>query len=200
MEIEDSVLADLQKKAAGYDTALSFQQMFDKIGKGKNRTKLLELVKEDYPDIVIPEIDAAKPIHDEIAKLREELATERKARTEEKETAEKEAAERKANRTIADSRRALREDGWDDEGIEKIETYMRETSNPDYKSAAAYIRSQLPPEKPLSSTYAGQRFDWFTPPTDGADNHNLLMKNPRAFQDAEIGKFLAEQRGRRNAA
>lgn len=195
MEVEDSVLNELHKKAAGYDAASPFQAMFDKIGKSKDRGALLKLVKEHFPDTVIPEIDAAKPVYDELDKLKAELAEEREIRAKEKAEREKAETETKANRTIADQRKSLREDGWDDEGIEKIEAYMRETQNPDYKSAAAYIRTTLDKPAPLPSTFAGQRFDWFRAP-EASEDHKLLLKNPRAYQDAEISKWLSEQRRR----
>jgi hypothetical protein len=141
-------------------------------------------VKEDFPDTVIPEIDAASPYVERIEKLEKQLADREKAEV-----------EAKAKRTIAEHRRKLREDGWDDEGIEKIETRMRETDNPDYESAAAWAQAQLPKDKPLPTTFATQRYSWFTTP-ENAPDHKLLMKNPRAFQDAEVAKFLAENRGR----
>lgn len=126
--------------------------------------------------------------------MRAELAAEREARAKEKEDAEKDRAEGAARRSIADARQKLREDGWDDEGIEKIETYMRETQNPDYKSAAAYIRTTVPDTRALPTTFATQRYDWFAPPDEGAPDHKLLLKNPRAFQDSEVSKWLREQR------
>lgn len=184
VEIEDATLTRLK----------SFEEMFDKIGKGKNRSKLLALVKEDFPDLPIPELDAAKPVYDEIEKIRAELAAEREERA--KERAERDDADKKsaANKTIAESRQMLRQDGWDDEGIEKIETYMRENGTPDYKSAAAYVRSQLPqtPDR-LPATYAGQGWDWFRAPDQDVD-HKLLLKNPRAYQDQVVASWITDLR------
>jgi hypothetical protein len=159
--------------------------MFDKIGKSKDRRTLLKLVKEHFPDTVIPEIDASAPYEDRLTKIEAQLADR-----------EREKAEEGAKRTIAAERRKLREQGWDDEGIEKIEARMRETENPDYESAAAWAEKQLPKDKPLPTTFATQRYNWFTPP-EKDDGTELLMKNPRSFQDREIAKFLAEQRGRK---
>lgn len=169
--------------------------MFNKIGTGKNRHALLKLIKEDFPETVIPEIDAAKPVYDEIEKVRAELAAEKEARAKEKEERETAETEAKAQRTISDKRRALRESGFDDDGIKAVEDYMQKTGNPDYDSAAAYIRAQTPQDKPLPSTFAGQGYSWFQPPDDAAD-HKLLLKNPKAYRDAEIAKWLRERRGR----
>lgn len=196
MEIEDTILAELQRKATTeLPAAKAFEQIFDKIGKSKDRNALLKLVKEHFPETVIPEIDAAKPVYDEIEKLRAELTEEKEARAKDHEEREKAAQEAAAKRTIAEERRALREAGFDDEGVEKVEEYMRQTGNPDYKSAAAYVRTQITPDAPLPSTFAGQRYNWFTPPDDAPD-HKTLLKNPKAFQDAEIAKWLRERRGR----
>jgi hypothetical protein len=41
--------------------------MFDKIGKSKDRRTLLKLVKEHFPDTVIPEIDASAPYEDRLS-------------------------------------------------------------------------------------------------------------------------------------
>lgn len=190
----------MQKKAAEYPTAKTFMEMFDKIGKSADRTTLLGLVKKHYPETVIPEIDAAKPIYDAVDQLKRELEDERAARAKEKEEREKAEVEAGAKREIANYRRALRERGWDDEGIEKIETRMRDKQNPDWEAAEAYVKSQLPAPQQIPSTFAGQRFDWFSPPKDGAEDHKLLMKNPRQFQDQQVAEFLREVKSRGRAA
>ncbi|HTV90658.1 MAG TPA: hypothetical protein VME41_16705 [Stellaceae bacterium] len=159
--------------------------MFDKLGKSKDRRTLLKLVKEHFPETAIPEIDAAAPLEARLGEIEKRLADREEQRTRDR-----------AERTIAEARAKLRADGWDDDGIEKIESFMRERSVPDYDAAAAYIRSTLPKEAPLPSTFAGQRMNWFAPPKEDVD-HALLMKNPRAFQDQMVSKWLGEQRGRR---
>ena len=175
VEVEEQILRQLQ----GYET------IFNKVGRGKDRQKFLQIVKDNFPDVQIPEIDAANPYEERIAALEKQIADRDKA-----------ALERSAHRTIADERRKLREDGFDDDGIGAVEKYMMETGNPDYKSAAAYVRSQVKDAGPLPTTFAGQRFDWFSPPKEGAD-HQLLMKNPKQFSDQMASRWLAEQRGRR---
>ena len=190
----------MQKKAAEYPTAKTFADMFDKIGKSGDRMTLLGLVKKHFPETVIPEIDAAKPIYDAVDELKAELAKEKEERAKEKEEREKSALEAGAKREISNYRRQLRERGWDDEGIEKIETRMRDKQNPDWESAEAWVKSQIPDTPQIPSTFAGQRFDWFTPPSDGADDHKLLMKNPRQFQDKQVAEFLREVKTRGRAA
>ena len=163
--------------------------MFDKIGKGKNRRKLLELIKEDFPDTVIPEIDAASPYVSRIEALEKKLAER-----------DQQEVEAKANRTIAQERRKLREAGWDDEGVERIESRMRETGNPDYESAAAWAKQQLPKDKPLPSTFAGQGYNWFTPPSNADDKLKMLASGPagaRRYQDAVVAEFLVDERNRK---
>lgn len=190
VEIEDTELSRLR----------SFQEIFDKVGKSADRQKLLGLVKTHFPEVPIPEIDAAKPVYDRLDAVEKRIA-EREAEWEKKEKErEEEEAKRTATRSIADSRRMLREQGWDEEGVEKIEAYMRETGNPDYKSAAAFIKSQLPtPPDNMPATMAGQRWDWFRPPEDDVD-HKLLLKNPRAYQDAVVSSWLKDVRAQRGRA
>jgi hypothetical protein len=187
VEIEDTALGRLR----------SFEEMFDKIGKSSDRLNLLKLVKAHFPDVPIPEVDAAKPVYDEIDKIRAELAAEREARAKDKAEREEEESKRVATRSIADSRRQLREEGWDDEGIEQIETHMRSTGNPHYESAAAYVRSKLPatPDN-MPNTMSGQRWDWFRAPDADVD-HKLLLKNPKAYQDAVVSSWLKETRQQR---
>lgn len=187
MEIEDAQLTRLK----------SFEEMFDKIGKGKNRSKLLALVKEDFPDIPIPEVDAAKPLHDGLAAIQKQFDDFKAEVAKEREDRAEEDAKRSANRSIADSRRKLREAGWDDEGIEKIEAYMQEKNNPDYESAAELIRSRMPPPSDnMPTTFAGQSWNWFRP-EDGDEDHKLLAKGPtgaRQFQERVIGRWKQDMR------
>jgi hypothetical protein len=200
VEIEDQILAELQRKAAELPTAKTFMEMFDKIGKSEDRTAILKLVKKHFPDTPIPELDAAKPIYDAVEELKAELAKEREDRAKEKAEREKAEVEAGAKREIANYRRELRAQGWDDEGIEKIETRMREKQNPDWEAAALWVKAQMPETPAIPTTFSGQRFDWFTPPKDGADDHQLLMKDPRKFQDKQVADFLREIKSRPRAA
>ena len=179
VEIEDTHYAHLQ----------AFEKLFDKIGKSKDRTKLLGLVKEHFPDTVIPELDAAAPVNARIDELEKKLADR-----------DRQEAEAAANRTIAEQRQKLRQEGWDDEGISAIEDHMRQKHVPDYDTAAAYIRAQAPKDTPLPSTFAGQKFDWFRPPKDD-DRLKMLASGPqgaRAYQDSVVSEWLTERGSRRN--
>lgn len=187
VEIEDSELSRLR----------SFQEIFDKVGKSPDRMKLLGLVKTHFPEVPIPEVDAAKPVYDRLEAVEKRIA-EREAEWEKREKErEEEEAKRSANRQIADSRRKLREAGWDDEGIEKIEAYMQEKNNPDYDSAASHVRSQMPaPSDNMPATFAGQSWNWFRP-EEGDEDHKLLAKGPtgaRQFQERVIGRWKQDMR------
>ena len=59
--------------------------ILDKLGANPaTRTQVLQLLKQLDPRVVIPELDAAKPINDKLAVLERQLADERKARADEK--------------------------------------------------------------------------------------------------------------------
>lgn len=174
--------------------------MFDKIGKSPDRMKLLGLVKTHFPDVPIPEVDAAKPVYDRLEAVEKRIA-EREAEWEKRERErEEEETKRTATRSISESRRKLRESGWDDEGIEKIEEYMQKVGNPDYESAASHIRATLPaPPDNMPATVSGQRWDWFRPPEADVD-HKLLLKNPRAYQDTVVSSWIKDMRQQKGRA
>lgn len=148
----------------------------------------MSAIKDTWPDTHIPELDLAKPFEERIAKLEKVL-----------EDRDQQEVEAKANRTIAEHRRKLREDGWDDEGIKTIEDRMQATGNPDYESASLWVKNQLPKDKPLPSTFGGQKYNWFDPPKDN-DRMKLLASGPagaRKYQDEVVAEFLADERNRK---
>lgn len=186
IEVEES---DFQNSSAA-------KQLLDKFASNpKLRPKLLGLIKELNPDAAIPELDAATPLREELDALRKEVTG---TVGELKELLETGTRKREVEDTINSERRKLRKSGWDDEGIQKIESLMQERGLTDYEAAAALVEKQMP--KP-AVVEQGDILDhgWNIATPDEKDtDHQLLLKNPVAFQKQETRKFLAELRaGRR---
>lgn len=155
-----------------------------------------ELFKKKFPDVPVPELDAIKagrkPVVDAVETVRKEFEEYKAAQEKrESERAERER-ETAAKTTIAGARRKLKSEGWDDEGIEKIEALMQERSIGDYDVAAAYVRSQIPVPSPLVNGYEGKDLNWFNPGDDEPD-HKLLMENPQKFKGEMVKKYFSDK-------
>src|SRR3974390_604656 len=73
VEIDENQLAGLRGLQEFVGKAMADPQ---------HRRKLLEVQKALYPNIAVPEIDAANPVLDELAKLRADFDADRKSREE----------------------------------------------------------------------------------------------------------------------
>jgi hypothetical protein len=169
------------------------------------RPQMLGWVKKLNPQASIPELDAAEPIKNEIAKFREEVTpvldeikTERAAR----------AATAEWEGKVNEERKKLRAAGWDDEGIGQIEAKMQEEGITSYKAAAALVEKELADAQKNTTTTSDYGRGWDIPsaPEGGEEDHKLLMTGTggRAFgaerwANKEVKKFLGEIRsaGRR---
>jgi len=150
-------------------TLLAQQQisaLVDVISKNPAARKLFhQAVKTARPDAVIPEVDAAQPLLDEIA-------AERKAREAlEKKIADKDAAEEAARRT-ADFQNSwerqkdrLRDEGWMDDGIAEVEKLAQERGIVDLEAAALLHQKLHPPAEPITPNGLGG-FDIFQMPAE----------------------------------
>ena len=185
----------IEVEETDFQNSSAAKQLLDKFAANpKLRPKLLGLIKELNPDAAIPEIDAAAPLREELDALRKEVSG---TVGELKELLESGNRKREVEDTIASERRKLRKSGWDDDGIQKIETLMQERGLVDYEAAAALVEKQMPKPAPMEP---GDILDhgWnLATPEEKDTDHQLLLKNPVAFQRQEIRKFLAEKRASR---
>jgi hypothetical protein len=195
VELEDTVLENLKKEAAA---AAPYRQVWGKILSGKNRIKALELVAEDFPDAADVKAElstikgASEPVLNKLAEVEKQFADYREEQA--KKDQEREDRDRKdrVDRSIGSAHRKLKADGWDDEGIKKIEEVMVERGVNDYDIAAAYVKSQIPVPSPLVAGYEGKDLNWFNPGEDEPD-HKLLMDNPKKFKSDMIKKFFSDR-------
>lgn len=196
LQIDESEYEALVNRAKLAESAVPSQNLLNKLGAGKNRQRLLELIKEEYPQASIPELDAAKPVLSEVEKLRAEMKAERDARQKEKDEAAAREAESRSKDFVEKNRKKLRNDGWLPEGIEKVEKLMTDRGLTDYEAAAALVEKSEPKSDPVIPNY--DRSWNFTQPDspDQADDHKLLVsgvKGAKAWQDKQVAKFLKEK-------
>lgn len=209
-EIEDQYLDQLRNAASGlplrdasadFKRARDHEQFIQGVSQNpKHRQKLLELIADT--GTYVPEIEATKPLHGSIESLSKKFDDYVAA---EEERRKKEAEERTSKSTeelIGKGRSYLRQQGWDDKGVEEVETFMRDNAVGSYEVASNYLRKQKESDSPTplpSQTWNGGRdlgSAWFHP-EDGADDaerHKTLLENPQAFTRNEINRFFKEKR------
>lgn len=201
IEVEQSEFETLRKQAAD---SLPSKQLLDKLGANpKTRAQVLALMKEVNPNLVIPELDAAKPVLDKVAALEEKLAAKEKAEAEKEAKAAEAAQKSEIEKTIKGGRKKLSEAGWTKEGIEGVEKLMQERGLADYEAAAALFEKENPKEESTVPSNFTKSWDLFEAPADnelikkavsmpkGAAQERAL----KTWQNTEINKWFAEQRG-----
>ena len=180
------------------------KELLDQIGANpKTRTSLLRLMKTVKPDLPIPELDAAEPVLEAVNAINKRLDDKEKAEQDAAATRDKEASERAAKSDIDKGRAMLRKRGYQDEGIEKIESLMQERGNPDYEAAEALFAKSQHKDEPIIPTNLNRSWDLFAPPEDNNDIKAAigLPRGPaqhralRTWQGKELNNALKEIRG-----
>jgi hypothetical protein len=188
VEIDESVWAN----TAAVEAAVS--QM---LAHPKARKMLLQARKEADPKAVIPELDAAEPINSELAEMRRMLAEDRAAREAEKAAA---AADREAQKFQRDwdrQKSRLRDAGWQDQGIDKVEKFAAENGIGDLTIAADAWEKRNPPPEPATPNGTGS-WNFFDAPTQEDEKFMKAMIESRGDDeralDSEIRASLTEFR------
>ena len=194
VEIEDTRLAEIDsrlKVAENWKTA--WEQI---LADPELKETGWELFQKKFPNIPVPELAAIKagrkPVVDAVEKIQKEFDEYKKEQEEKEAKRAKDESDRNVKTAMADAKIRLKQAGWDDEGIAKIEQLMLERQIGDYDVAAAYVRSQLPAPTPLISGYDGKDLNWFNPGEDEPD-HKLLMDNPQKYKSDMIRKFMTDK-------
>lgn len=185
-ETQYAALAKLPEYKAVFDSVTAM------MANPKARRKILEARKEFDPNAVIPELDAAAPVNEAVTKLTDEMAGLRKELAEEK-TARSEAERiAKLNTQWEKGRAKLRDAGWEDEGINKIEELMEKEGIANHEAGAAYFEKLNPPPAPVSPTNA--RVTIFDAPSSDEAMKMLHEGNEEGFLNQTINKTLADIR------
>jgi len=174
------------------------QQIIDRVRaleSGPKRQEYLRLLKEQFPDLTIPEIDAAKPVLNEVAELRKMFSDHvegLKKEREERETKERESA---AEKTVTQGRSWLRsKQKLDDEGVAAVEKLMTDRSVADYEAGYLLWQKDRPPAPvDLPNTTLGNSLDWFKAEENRPDK-DLLLKDPLLYRKQRSGQILHDLR------
>jgi hypothetical protein len=205
IEVDQDQWVSLQRELAA---AAPHRKFNDLVGSNpKTRQKFLQLIKEVNPNVPIPELDAAKPITEEVErvkqefaekqdKLNEQIAALKKAQEEKEEKESLKARESSVNETISGNRKRLREAGRTKEAIESIEKLMEDRGLVDYEAAEALFDRLNPETEEMTSPGdLGQSWNLFNSNDEGDDALLAKDKNSwKGWQKKEISKFLTEKR------
>ena len=164
----------------------------------KTRTKVLELQKTVNPDLSIPELDAVQPALAAQAKMEADLAAFRREIDDEKARREAEKRTAEAQGHWNKGRQFLRKEGWNDEGVAKIEEFMEKRGIADHEVAAIAFEKLNPPAAAASGGTA--RFDLFGNAANGGDELKALLEgkiSEDAFANTMVQKTLADVRAGR---
>jgi hypothetical protein len=193
IEVDGDELAKLQ---AELRTTKASHVLLDKLGKNpKTRVKVLRAMKEDNPDLIIPELDAAQPVLDDVAAIRAELAAEKELRAKDKADEVKRRQDESIEATISKSRAKLRKSGYDDEGIEGIEKLMQERGLTDYEAAEALFEKNIPQADPVMPADFGRTM----PMIDESDaDQKLLVRDKNSWRPWQHKKVTEVMKQLRN--
>jgi hypothetical protein len=198
---------ELRKLAAERDSYKPSKMLLDKLGSNpKTRTEILRLMKEANPDLVIPEIDAAKPVLDELGRTREQVAALQKRLDDDAAEREKQSRISDVDKRIEEGRSRLRKAGFFDDSIKAVEDLMQKRGLTDYEAAAALYEKENQQEESIMPTSFGGSSGLFDPPADNpwaeAVKPRQAAQRERAIklvQNKEINKWFAENKPQRRA-
>lgn len=144
--------------------------LLEKLGMNpKTRLGVQRLVKEIEPDRVIPELDAAQPVLDELKALRDQIAEKDKKEAEKEAARAKADEERETTLRLESGRSLLRSRGYQKEGIEKIEKLMVDRNLPDFDAAMALFERDQPKENSAIPSSLNRSWDFLMPGEDDKD-------------------------------
>ncbi len=201
IEVEEGEYRKLQSEHANFKPS---KAVLDRLGANpKTRGQILRLLKEDNPNLVIPEIDAAAPFVEELGKTKAEIAALQKQIADDKEAAAKTKREADVDGRIDEGRAMLRKLGYNDDGIKGVEELMQKRGNFDYEAAEAlFERMNHQPESIIPGSNYGRDSGLFDPPADNPWVDALKWKGSKGAQAKainrvahnEINKWFAENR------
>ena len=162
------------------------------------RRRVLEAQKIVKPDTAIPELDAAKPVQDAVAALGTKFDEALKEIREEREKEKEDARMAKLQTRWRDGQNFLREHGYNEEGIKKVEELMEARGIASHEDAAKIFEFDNPPLPPATPAGSGS-FNLFEVQDKGDDFKELLAS--KGYSESVLRKMtdaaIAEVRGQR---
>jgi hypothetical protein len=163
----------------------------------KTRKKYLEAVKEARPDLPIPEIDAAAPVHEEVNSIREEFTKELKALREERESEKKDRLLASIRSQYDKGKQDLVDLGYTPEGIADLEKFMETNGLTDValaRKAYEFDNPRPAPARPSRNNF----FDAQEARAAGTDDYIKKLFDTggqdESVLDAQISTVLQEAR------
>lgn len=139
--------------------------------------KLLEKAhKLVDPNAVTPTLDLDAQIEAARAEDRKQIAELRKALETDKEEREKTTRLAQLQETIDKGFASLRAEGWQEDGIKKVDELMKEKGIIDPLIAAAYVEKQMPQSQPVTPS-GGQSWDFLSSVNDTDTDLKSLLAN-----------------------
>lgn len=162
------------------------------------RKMVLQAQKTVFPNVSIPEIDAAAPVSAELTKIQEEQAKLAKMIEDDKAQREAEKRTREFTNSMEAKKAKLRNEGWTDEGIASVMKLAEERGSADLEAMAAlHDKLHPPPELVAPGANYGLNSMFAEDATDTnemAALFNTKGEDPQAL-NALINKGLDEARG-----
>jgi hypothetical protein len=166
----------------------------------KARAKYLQAVKETFPNVAIPEIDAAAPVLDEVSKVRTEFTDEmKKFREELAKERETTQINNIKGRYDHERRRLIDAHNYTPEGADALVKMMEEKGIVDFDDARKIFEFDNPRPAP-GRPARGNMFDMVEQKNAGDDYIKQLFAAGRdssaheSLIDGKIGSVLSEAR------
>lgn len=185
VEIDETELANLRRVAS----------IAEVIGRNPTaRAKLQEAVAIAAPDQAGPETRLRSEFSEGLDAIRQELKADREARQKREEDAAAERARHDLENRWLTGRKAARDAGYTDEGLEKLEAFMEKNGVADHSIAIPAFERLNPPPEPVMT--GGQRWNFFDIPKEDVSLKPLFEGNEDGFLGPAINAALRDVRGR----
>jgi len=163
-----------------------------------SRRRVLEAQKIIEPNTVIPEIDSAKPVYDAVTALGDKFDAVVNELREERTREKEDARLAKLQNQWKAGQEFLRDHGYNDAGIKKVEELMEARGIASHSDAAKIFEFDNPPPPPTTPAGSGS-FNLFDVQDKGDDFKELLAT--RGNSESVLRKMtdaaIAEVRGQR---
>lgn len=154
------------------------------------RRKMLEAQKEVFPDSVIPELDAAKPVADAVEAVKKEFADFKKAQEEQRAKDEQDRLDRDRTSKWTAGQQRLRERGLTDEGIKAVEDLMVAKGIADHDDGFIIFERLHPPQTPAVSSSGSGPWGFMDQPDETLDKNFKALIDSRGEDERAVNALI----------
>lgn len=189
VEIDENEYAELKRVA----------EVAQLIGKSPEAVrKLHEAVAIAAPDRAGPEIRIRHEVDEKLSGFEKKFDAFMEAQAKDREEREAEAARRDLEGRWLAGRKKLRDAGYNDDGIQKIEELMEKRGVADHEVAASFFEKENPPPEPAVT--GNSRWDFFNGGSLATDDTligKLMAGDDEAFLASAVPIAIKDARGGR---